>query len=81
MEGAYENVYGKALLVASDGDYASLVKFLLSKEKFEAVISPAVEEKCSILLKRTDAAIIYINDKRSTLEYIKEKAPDADGTA
>lgn len=85
MEVAYENTFDKAVLVASDGDYASLVKFLLSKDKFETVLSPSVEERCSVLLKRTDASIVYINDKRSTLEYThvasKEKAPDADGTA
>ena len=82
MEDAYENSYDKALLISSDGDYASLVKFLLSKGKFNTILSPAPEERCSVLLKRTDAAIVYINDKRSILEHSrKEKAPDADRTA
>ena len=82
MEDAYENSMGKAILVASDGDYSSLVKFLQSKQKFDTILSPATEKKCSILLKRTNAPIVYMNDKRSTLEYThvaqKEKAPDAD---
>ena len=38
-------------------------------------------DKCSILLKRTGAKIAYITDQCSILEAIKEKAPDADGTA
>ena len=38
-----------------------------------------LEDKCSILLKRTNASITYLNDVRSFLE--KEKAPDADETA
>jgi uncharacterized LabA/DUF88 family protein len=84
MEDAYENAFEKVVLVASDGDYASLVKFLLSKDKFETVLSSAVEERCSVLLKRTNASIVYINDKRSILEYthisLKEKAPNVDGT-
>ena len=69
MEDAYENSLNKAILVASDGDYSSLVKFLQSKQKFDTVLSPAIVEKCSVLLKRTNAPIVYINDKRSTLEY------------
>lgn len=68
MEDTYENSYEKALLVSSDGDYASLVKFMLGKEKFEVVLSPSIEKRCSVLLKRTNAKIVYLNDKRSNLE-------------
>ncbi len=81
MKEAYENVHEKAVLVTSDGDYAALVAFLIEKEKFETILSPAPSDKCSILLKRTGAKIAYITDQRSILEAIKEKAPDADGTA
>jgi uncharacterized LabA/DUF88 family protein len=69
MEDAYENSYNKAVLVSSDGDYASLVKFLLNKGKFDTILSSAAKDRCSILLKRTGAPIVYISDKRSTLEY------------
>jgi len=42
---------------------------------------PSNEKKCSVLLKRTDAKIAYINDQHSHLELAqKEKAPDGDGT-
>lgn len=73
MEDAYENNFEKVVLVASDGDYNSLVKFLMHKSKFETILSPALEEKCSILLKRTDASIVYLQDKRSILEYLHRK--------
>ena len=76
----YENNCNKAVIVASDGDYSSLVKFLQKKEKLEAILSPAITEKCSVLLKRTNAIIAYINDQKTLLEIQKEKAPDGDGT-
>ncbi len=75
----YEKKYDKVIIVASDGDYASLVKFLLNKQKLSVILSPRNKEKCSILLKRTGAKIAYINDQRSHLELVrKEKAPDGD---
>ncbi|MEK7544856.1 MAG: NYN domain-containing protein [Patescibacteria group bacterium] len=79
MQDAYENNFDMAILVSSDGDYASLVSFLLEKRKLNAVLSPAIAKKCSILLKRTGAKISYLDDQKSILEA-KEKAPDTDGT-
>jgi len=76
----YENVFDKALIVSSDGDYAGLVKFLIERNKLETILSPATEKKCSILLKRTGAPIAYINDQKNILMVQKEKAPDGDGT-
>src|SRR3989338_269326 len=79
---AYEKVFGQAVLVSSDGDYAGLVKFLLERNKCVGIISPSVSAKCSVLLKRTGARIAYINDQRSLLEVKKgdhnEKTPDRD---
>ena len=81
MQDAYENKFARAVLIASDGDYAGLVKFLLKKRKFSVVLSPHPKERCSILLKRTGARIAYISDQRSRLELTqKEKAPGGDGT-
>lgn len=78
---AYEDKCGKAVIVASDGDYASLVKFLLKHQKCSVVLSPHPKEKCSILLKRTGTKIAYINDQRSHLKLFgKEKAPNGDET-
>ncbi|MDB5265784.1 MAG: hypothetical protein JWM39_497 [Parcubacteria group bacterium] len=71
MADAYEGSLQKALIISSDGDYAPLVKKLQSREQFLAILSPAPAKKCSILLKRTDAPIAYINDQRGLLEEIK----------
>jgi len=76
----YENKFTKAIIVSSDGDYAGTVKFLQSREKIVALLSPAKHEKCSILLKRTNVSISYIGDQRAILEAHREKAPDGDGT-
>jgi len=80
MQDAYENVFDKAVIVTSDGDYARLIKFLIEKDKFEVILSPASVKKCSILLKRTKAKISYLNDQKSILSAQKEKAPDKDKT-
>ena len=64
---AYEGNMERAVLVSSDGDYAGLVKFLFERDQFETILSPAIEKKCSILLKRTGVPIAYINDQQSIL--------------
>lgn len=58
----------KAVIVASDGDYAPLVKVLYEGKRLEIILSPGMVDKCSVLLKRTGAPIAYINDQRSILE-------------
>ncbi|MFH0873351.1 MAG: NYN domain-containing protein [Candidatus Komeilibacteria bacterium] len=75
---AYANAYAGAVLISSDGDYASLVKFLIEVNKFITIISPAPAKKCSVLLKRTNAKIVYLGDQRLLLALLKEKAPDRD---
>lgn len=65
---AYENRFEEAILVTSDGDYAALVAFLKNKSKLRAVLSPNTSPKCSVLLKRTNAPIAYLNDQRHILE-------------
>ena len=75
----YEATYNKAVLMSSDGDYGCLVKFLQTKGRRPVIISP--NNKCSILLRRTNAQITYLDTLRSLVEIRKEKAPDADGTA
>ncbi len=78
---AYENNFEKAVIVASDGDYAGLVNFLIEKNKLRAVLSPSIPKKCSVLLKRTGAKISYLNDRKLILEVQNKKAPNADETA
>lgn len=67
MQDAYENNFDKSVIVSSDGDYVSLVTFLLETNRLEAIVSPAPPQKCSVLLKRTGARIAYISDQRSIL--------------
>ncbi len=64
---AYEKAFERAVIVASDGDYAGLVKFLRERGQLETILSPAIQKKCSILLKRTGASIAYMNDQRNIL--------------
>jgi len=74
----YEKVCDEAVIVASDGDYASLVKFFQDAGHLRVLLSPGTEKKCSILLKRTGAKIAYLNDQKSLLTSQNEKAPDVD---
>lgn len=63
----YENKYDKMLLISSDGDYSSLVTFLNEKNKFVGLLSSYGKDKCSILLKRTNVRISYLEDFREKL--------------
>jgi len=67
----YETKFDEAVFVSSDGDYAGLVKFLQAKGKLKVVLSP--NNKCSVLLKRTNVPIAYLNNQRFLLE--KRKSP------
>lgn len=69
----YEGELDKAVLVASDGDYTPLVKMLKERNGIEVILSPAIAEKCSILLKRTNVPIAYIQDQKSILTRTTEK--------
>ncbi|MFA5792483.1 MAG: NYN domain-containing protein [Candidatus Gracilibacteria bacterium] len=75
MRDAYENNCDKIVLVSSDGDYASLVDFLLEKNKMRILLSPSAPQKCSLLLKRTGVPIAYVCDQQSVLQKIKGRPP------
>src|SRR3989344_2304517 len=75
----FETSYDKAVIVSSDGDYASLVQFLIDKDKMGMVVSPG--NKCSLLLRKTGVSIVFLRDIKTLVESRDEKAPDADGTA
>jgi len=72
VKDVYENSCDKQVLVTSDGDYSSLVRFLIGKEKLRIVISPSEKDRCSILLKKTGAPITYLNDTK-LLELYEDK--------
>ena len=56
------NEYDKAIIVSSDGDFYSLVRYLYENGKLEMVLSP-YEETCSKLLKKeAKEKINYMNN-------------------
>ncbi|MBL7155149.1 MAG: NYN domain-containing protein [Candidatus Portnoybacteria bacterium] len=64
--------YDKALIVSSDGDFYSLVKYLYKNNKLKYMMSPYVKT-CSILLKKTaKEKIIFMDNLRKKLEYKKK---------
>src|SRR3989344_4482333 len=63
MQNAYENRFDSSVLVSSDGDYTPLVKFLITRNKIDAVVSPYETKKCSVLFKRTGVRIAYMADQ------------------
>jgi len=64
--------YDKAVIVTSDGDFYSLVKYLYKNDKLRCVISPYVKT-CSTLLKKTaKEKIVFMVNLKKKLEY-KEK--------
>ncbi len=75
---AYENNFDKAVLITGDGDFACLVQFLQEKDKLKAVLAPD-NKKCSILIKRTNTQITYLNEMKQKLAENK-KAPNKDET-
>ncbi|MEK7175284.1 MAG: NYN domain-containing protein [Patescibacteria group bacterium] len=68
IQGYYENKYDKMLLVSSDGDYSSLVSFVNENNRFIGILSPYDQTKCSILLKRTNTKIYYLQDQKNLLK-------------
>jgi uncharacterized LabA/DUF88 family protein len=65
------NSYDKAIIVTSDGDFYSLVKYLYKKDKLKCVISP-YKETCSSLLKLSaKEKIIFIDNLYKKLGYKK----------
>jgi len=64
--------YDKAVIVTSDGDFYSLVKYLYKNNKLKYVMSPYFNT-CSTLLKKTaKEKIVFMVNLRKKLEY-KEK--------
>lgn len=66
------NRYDQALIISSDGDFYSLVRYLYQNKKLKYVISPHIKT-CSTLLKKVaKEKIIFMGNLRKKLEY-KEK--------
>ncbi len=69
----------KVILITSDGDFLSLVKFWKNRGVIVKILSPADPEKCSYLLKKDNTPITYL--KQIVDKFVNEKALDEDGTS
>ncbi|KKU14717.1 hypothetical protein A3A20_02450 [Candidatus Wolfebacteria bacterium RIFCSPLOWO2_01_FULL_45_19] len=61
--------YDKAIIVSSDGDFYSLVKYLYENNKLRFVMSPYVETCSTLLKKEAKEKIVFMNNLRKKLEY------------
>lgn len=68
-----------AVLISSDGDFLSLIKFWTSRDVNVAILSPADPDVCSYLLKRCNMPITYL--KQVLDRFTNEKALDEDETS
>ena len=57
----YESKTNNFVIVSGDGDFGCLVNFLIERNQKVSVLSPD-KEKCSFLLRKTKAKIIFLND-------------------
>jgi len=64
----YRN-YDKAVVVTSDGDFYSLVKYLYEHNKLEKVISPYIKTCSSLLKKSAKEKVVFMDNLRKKLEY------------
>ena len=64
--------YDKAVIVTSDGDFYSLVKYLYKNNKLKYVISPYVKTCSSLLKKMAKEKIVFMVNLRKKLEYTKK---------
>lgn len=65
--------YDRAMIISSDGDFYSLVKYLYENNKLLAVLSP-YHKTCSVLLKKSaKEKVVFINNLRQKLEYKRKK--------
>jgi uncharacterized LabA/DUF88 family protein len=63
------NNYDKAIIVSSDGDFYSLVKYLYEHKKLRLVMS-SYNRTCSSLLKKSaKEKIVFMDNLRGKLEY------------
>ncbi|MCX6736278.1 MAG: NYN domain-containing protein [Candidatus Parcubacteria bacterium] len=81
VKDVFESDAEQLVIVSSDGDYAGMVNFLHERKKLRIILSPHRKEQCSVLLKRTNTPITYLDGVRGFIEKRKEKAPGVDKTA
>ena len=61
--------YDKAIIVSSDGDFYSLVKYLYERKKLKFVVSPYVKTCSKLLKKSAKERIIFMDNLKEKLKY------------
>lgn len=61
--------YDKAIIVSSDGDFYSLVKYLYQNNKLRFVMSPYIKTCSTLLKKEAKERIVFMDNLRKKLEY------------
>lgn len=64
----FEKSFGKSILVTSDGDFACLANFLITKDKLEIILSPRRGNKCSVLIKRLPSKITFMPEIKNKIK-------------
>lgn len=68
----YKN-YDKAIIVTSDGDFYSLVKYLYEDNKLYFVMSPYVKTCSALLKKSAKERIVFMDNLKEKIEYKMKK--------
>jgi len=63
--------YDKAIIITSDGDFHSLVKYLYEQQKLLFVMSPYTKTCSALLKKAAKEKIVFMDNLRRKLEYKK----------
>ncbi len=63
----HESVFDKAVIVSGDGDFDCLIRYLQEKDKMAGILSP--NKWCSILLLKTGAPIVYLDDFKEYVDF------------
>ncbi|MDQ3050821.1 MAG: NYN domain-containing protein [Bacteroidota bacterium] len=71
--------YDKAIIVTSDGDFYSLIRYLYNNQKLEMVLSPYVKTCSKLLKKEAKEKINYMQNLKQKVGK-NEKAPQWDET-
>ncbi len=61
--------YDAAMIISSDGDFHSLVRYLYDKNKLLFVMSPYIKTCSSLLKKAAKEKILFMDNLKKKLEY------------
>lgn len=62
-----QDLYQKAVIVSSDGDFYSLVRYLYQNDKLSAVLSPCIQTCSALLKKEAKGKISFMSNLRGKI--------------